>query len=80
VQRLRIDGLTVFRIAAEESTGVWVVVSGAEVVEAEVRVVLFAATTVPDTFPDRPNCKPIAVLELQRKCPGCGAGFQLRTP
>jgi hypothetical protein len=42
-----------------------------------VGVPLLGATTVPDTIPDHPNCKPIAVRELQTNCPGCGAGFQL---
>ncbi len=50
VQRLRIDGFSVFRIAAEESACRRIVVSGAEVVEAQVGVVLFAATERPNAI------------------------------
>ena len=46
MQRLWIDGLTVFWVSAEESASSTIIVSGAEVVEAEVRVVLFAAIEI----------------------------------
>jgi hypothetical protein len=36
MQRLWVDGFAIFRIAGEEASGIWVVVSGAEVIEAEV--------------------------------------------
>jgi hypothetical protein len=43
VQGRRNLRLTVFWVAGEEATGLRIVVSGAEVVEAQVGVVLFAA-------------------------------------
>ena len=46
MQGLRVNGFAIFRIAAKKSTRRSVVVSGAEIVEAEVGVVLFAAIEV----------------------------------
>ena len=46
MQGLWIGGIAVFWIAGEESAGLGIVVSGAEIVETEVGVVLFAAIHV----------------------------------
>lgn len=46
MQCVRIGWITVFRVSAQEPSGGWVVVPCAEVVEAEVLVVLFAAIQV----------------------------------
>jgi len=46
MQRCWIGGVSVFRVAGEEATGLWVVVSGAEIVEVKVGVVLFATIEI----------------------------------
>ena len=46
MQRRRVERIPFFRISGHEPSGERVVISGAEVVEAEVRVVLFAAIQV----------------------------------
>ena len=46
MQGFWIDGLTILWVSAEESSGCRVVVSGAQIVEAQVRVELFAAIHV----------------------------------
>ncbi len=43
MERFRFEPVSAFWIAGHESSSQWIVVSGAEVIEAEVRVVLLAA-------------------------------------